>query len=187
MPALLTRITFFLSSYAPLWLIVAVKISFNEPRQISEQWWLGLVFVFIAVASVLRLFDYLSRVRGKAPELVKLVAVRPRDNEAASYLLFYLFPFLNVDFGNPLDLATFCFLFLVLGAIYVRSHLIYINPLLSLFGYHFYEVEVADQGSEKRKVSGLITKESYLRAGDQISGQVKNNFAYLLARQEEHE
>ena len=49
-------------------------------------------------------------------------------------------------------------IFLLIGFMYVRSNLIYTNPLLNLLGYDLYEIE-----DHKENIMVLITKASYLK------------------------
>ena len=73
--------------------------------------------------------------------------------------------FLELDLTNPRKAAALILLFVVLAVLYVNSNMIYINPVLSLAGYHVFEI-VDDSG--KRSV--LITDHrSYIPRGTTLS------------------
>ena len=66
--------------------------------------------------------------------------------------------FLSVDFSNVKYIIAMVVFFLLVGFMYVRSNLIYTNPVLNLLGYDLYEIE-----DNKENTMVLITKEKDLK------------------------
>jgi hypothetical protein len=157
MPNTPTRLILFLSSYAPLFLILAVRNSF-ENRYIS------IGFVAVAVGSVTVLFIFLRYARTLAQDKVIIASVVSRDGDAMSYIVTYLLPFLAVRFHELADAVSLGIVFLVIGLLYVNSNMICTNPVLNIRGYHIFEVQDGEG-----KTTALISKRSYIRISSQLN------------------
>lgn len=161
MPSVPARVAYFLSSFAPLWVILGLRAVPAWMPFYAEG-----AFYGTALLSLGWLYYYITDLRGGRPRNIRVVSVTPQDKEVTNYLIFYIFPFLGFDLGNPKEAAALGLLFLVLAVLYVQARMTYVHPILALFGYHFYEVEIEDQGERKR--CGLISPEPYLRSGHQL-------------------
>ena len=81
-----------------------------------------------------------------------------------SYIVTYLLPFLAIKLNDKMDVASVGLLLLVVGVLYVNSNLIHTNPILSMMGYHLFEIEDAD-----KKTTTLICKRSYVKIGSEMN------------------
>ncbi len=147
------RLLLFFSSYAPLLVILSVRNYFNN-RVVS------LSLLGVAIVSVLTLFGYLRVAHSLAPHGITVNDATSKDGDAMSYIVTYIIPFLDAPMNEPLKAISLGILFAVLGVLYINSNLIYTNPMLNLHGYHVFQIETTEG-----KVSALITRRSYIRAG----------------------
>lgn len=69
---------------------------------------------------------------------------RPQDGEVLAYIATYLIPFLGLDLSKRDDVVVFCGFLLVLMVVYINSSMLFVNPLLSIAGYHSFDVEDPD-------------------------------------------
>src|ERR1700693_5744628 len=134
MPNILTRLILFLSSYAPLFLIIAVR-GWKDSRS------LAIALAAIAVLAVLVLFVFLHVVRKLSADKVAISSVISRDGDAMSYIVTYLLPFLAVKLNDPTDAISLGVVLCVIGLLYVNSNMIHTNPVLNIAGYHIFEIE----------------------------------------------
>lgn len=147
MPRLLIRILLFLSSYAPLFGLLAWR---SRSCQIV---WISLAC--IALVGMMGLLTFLvvsGRFQGARLVITRL---QPRDAETLAYVATYLIPFLSLDLTEGDDLISFALFMAILGIIAVTSHSLFVNPVLSLLGYHTYEVV-----DEDNNVYFLVSRES---------------------------
>lgn len=157
MPNLGTRVLLFLSSYAPLLVILGVRNAFGHMK-------ISYVLFGVAALSILGLVIYLSVARRlTAHEIVVQQAVS-KDGEAMSYIVTYLLPFLAIDSGNRADQISLAIVLLMLAVLYISSNLIHMNPMLNLGGYRILELD-----SQDGKRCTLITKRAHIRAGASIT------------------
>lgn len=167
MPNAPTRLILFLSSYAPLFLIIAVR-GWKDSRCIA----IGLAAV--SAVSVATLFIFLRVVRQLAPGKVAVSSVISRDGDAMSYIVTYLLPFLAVKLNDPTDVVSLAVVLFVIGLLYVNSNMIHTNPVLNIAGYHIFEIE-----DTNGKTTALICKRSYVRVGSQLDAISVGDYVLL--------
>ena len=170
MPNIPTRLVLFLSSYAPLFLILAMK-SWKDSRSLS----IGLAAV--ASAAVVILYIFLRTAQKLSPGKITAASVVSRDGDTMSYIVTYLLPFLAVNLKDPMDMVSLGILLLVICLLYVNSNMIHTNPMLNIAGYHIFEIEDADG-----KRTALISKRSYVRTGSDIDAISIGDYVLLEKR-----
>jgi hypothetical protein len=153
-PSLLVKLFLFLSSYAPLFVMLAVMNA-------SEIRGLAYALVGTAIVSVVVMLTYIRSAGTLTPYKIELSSISRGDGEAMGYVVAYLLPFFTLDLKNPTSAICVVLFFMVLGVVYIRCNLIHMNPVLSCAGYHVFEV-VSTEG----KQSTVITKRRYLRQRD---------------------
>ena len=151
MPNLVTKILLFLSSYAPLLVILGVRNSFGHTK-------ISIVLFAVAALSVLALVAFLAVARSLAPHEVTVQQATSKDSEAMSYVITYLLPFLGLDSSDGSDQISLAIFLFMLAALYISSNLIHMNPMLSLFRYRILEIDSLDG---KRSI--LLTKRVHIR------------------------
>lgn len=156
MPSVLARAVLFLSGYLPLFLIFTIQ-SFPKYR-----YW-ALAPLGIGGLAAMGLLTFMRWVQTSEARPIEIQSVQRKDSEVIAYIFAYVFPFLGFDIqdaSNALGLAVF---FLVLMVLNVSSNMIHINPVLSLLGYHLYEVTLAEGDAHT-----LITGRSRLVRGTRL-------------------
>jgi hypothetical protein len=132
----------FFSSFSPLFFMFAVRTQNSGLR-----WTLGGVG-FVSLATTLVLLWIL---RGTEPTEVTVISVEAKDAEVVSYLVTYLLPFLLVVDPNLRDIIALSLFLAVLGILYIRSNMLYVNPVLALLGYHLFLVRTRE-GSDSSQL-----------------------------------
>ncbi|MFL5912949.1 MAG: hypothetical protein ACJ768_20580 [Gaiellaceae bacterium] len=165
------RVAMFLSSYAPLFVLLAYVNRCSA--------WTWRVLVAIAAASVLGLaLVMLEKAREQGPEL-KVAHSKPQDGEVLAYIATYLIPFLGLDLTSSNDIVLFCGFMTVLMLVYINSNMLLVNPLLSIAGYHAFEVTDPDD-----HVYSLIARRRDLEIGLRIRPAQINRYLRLEVRRE---
>jgi len=147
----------FFSSYSPLFIILAVR---NLGHSVTG----SEILLGISIISLLGLAMFLRAANQLAPHNVTVTRVVSRDAEAMAYIVTYLIPFLGISLSDPTDAVSLGIMFGLIAVLYVRTDLIYINPILSLLGYRLFEVE-----TEGGKTSALVCKRDYVKTGSLIA------------------
>ena len=122
----------FLSSFAPLFVLMAY-----ENRDTRS----ALIALLAATAiGLLGLALVMWQLCSQSGPQIKVRDSFPLEGEVLAYIAVYLVPFLGVDLSRLDSTIAFVFFLLVLCVVYVNSNMLFVNPVLSLCGYHSYEV-----------------------------------------------
>lgn len=138
---LLTKPFMFLSSYAPLFLLLAFRF-----EEISVR----IVCVLLAVLGISGLL-ILVRLHHEPPmqqARTQVTAIRSAGEGASAYLAGYLLPFLTVNKPGVSDLIAYGGFFLIAFAVTARTGLVQVNPTLFLLGYEIFSL-TDDTGAQR--------------------------------------
>jgi hypothetical protein len=132
MPRLPFRIALFLSSFSPLFGLMA----FVNRCTPAAMWTLSAA----CAVGVLGLLAVMAALRAEAGSNIVVQRATPMDGEVLSYIAAYLVPFLGLDLTETNDIVLFCGFLVVLCVVYINSNMLFVNPLLSIAGFHAFEV-----------------------------------------------
>jgi hypothetical protein len=96
------------------------------------------------------------------PQLYKVSQIEDRGEDIGNYLVAYLLPFLAVPEPSVGDSVAYIGFLLIAGLIYIRSDLVYVNPLLYVLGFRVSKVSTV-QG-----YSGILISKRRYAAGDEF-------------------
>lgn len=141
----LTLPLMFLSSYAPLLMILAIRF---------EKTWLRLACVALAAVGIvgLRVLMRLHREPLDQQGRYALTDVRGAGEGASSYLAGYLLPFVTISNPSVTDLVAYAGFFAVAYVVTTRTGIIQVNPTLFLLGYRVDSV-TDDRGAQRYLLS----------------------------------
>jgi len=155
------KIGLFLSAYLPLFLILAIKNWFNP--------YATAIFLFVTLYSCVWFF-IIWVVKKETNDSFKIISVENKTKDALTYLVPYIISFIGFDLNRWQDLTSLFVLLVILFAVYAKSDLLYINPLLALFGYQVYRVEVKKiaAGCDDKKWDITVLTSEKMKVGDDI-------------------
>ncbi|HWQ93504.1 MAG TPA: hypothetical protein VN673_17695 [Clostridia bacterium] len=148
-PRFLTGILLFLSSYAPLGLIMAVqdfkmdKKAFEHPTAVGIVLTLSLLVIVIPFALLRRL---------KGGKVYTIARISNKTGELVNYALPYLVTFVGLRLSDPTAMISFGIFMLLFCALTLKTQALWINPLLALCGYRLYEVDLTSHGAPSKTV-----------------------------------
>lgn len=152
---MLAKPLLFLSSYAPLFLMLIVRFWGN--------WWLFGACASLGAAGIAGAFWILAVRRKAEPEIHAVKSVRTAGPEASTYLATYILPFLTTGTPSGQDITIFIMFFATLGVIHVRSSAIQVNPTLYLMGKQI--LLVTDEFDEQF----FVVADRDIHRGDDVS------------------
>lgn len=127
--SLFSKALMFLSSYTLLFLALLIKSKCNIA--------ILSAFIISFLASIVTLFLMKTKIN---PDESKLSSINSKNELVTSYLATYILPFLGFNLSNIYDQISLLIIFIVIGLLYIKADLIFINPTLMLFGYNIYDV-----------------------------------------------
>jgi hypothetical protein len=149
----------FLSSYAPLWLMLALRF---EPCALR----IGFSALAVICAGVVAWL--VARRSTDRPSNTSLTVTGDAGADISGYLAAYLLPFLTANDPTVLDLLAYLIFLGVAGLVYVRSGLMQINPTVYLTRRKVFRAK-ADAGGLSTEV--FVISRVDLRVGEAVKGE----------------
>lgn len=150
------RARLFLSSFAPLFILLALRFDGRGLRASCLA--IGVAGIFDTV----RLVMWQPRRVGASPHAV--TAVVDHGSQVAAYLATYLLPFLPITQPTGSDLAAYALFLVVVAVIYIQSDMAEINPTLYVIGWRVVSLTTAEGWSGYAIVQSPLGPGSVLRA-----------------------
>ena len=145
------RSMLFLSSYAPLIVILAVLLWSTGPRFERQLPLLSLSFslplwstglAVVGILSIFVLYLFLRSLKKAQTTRIEVEEIQQRDEEIVSYLVTYALPFLAAPFEDKEKAIGLGIFFVVVWLLQIKLNLLHINPVLAAVNYHVYEVKI---------------------------------------------
>ena len=170
----------FCLSYLPLFFLLTVKvliankvflhfggISVDAFTVMMQKFGFVIIMTGLGVYACIGTMITLSNVRDKKSNAnpVKLKSIKPKNEEALSYLATYVIPLLIQGDTGLFEYITFTVLFIIYYKLYSTSSLILINPILNM-KYGLYDVEYII-GDETRSAL-IISEHKWLDEGEEL-------------------
>lgn len=191
------KVVLYLSAFLPMlfvmWLkellvmveMVLTKTEDYSWKDIYTNKYLIAVVVFIVLIAI-STGVLLYRNRKVSVYTIKLESVK---NKTAEYYLAYYSLFILALMGfslvSPVDLVILGLLIVILGIVYIKNDLFFINPTINIFKSYIYEVEYK-QGKEI--ISKLIISKEKIDKKDTIELEVSEfEFTFLRKKYESND
>ncbi|MBQ4558472.1 MAG: hypothetical protein IJA61_03770 [Clostridia bacterium] len=178
----LLDILLYISSFIPLYLLVVLKtiieiINGNLTFNINNT-------ILISAMMMLTLFGvigivYLFKREDRQLKKVKIISTTNlTDIHFLGYFSLFVLFALTFDLSKVSMSIVYLIILLLIGIVYVRNNLFYINPLLNIIGYSFYEVEYIDSNGSVIKTK--VYSKGKLSVGSYELSCNKNGMCFVL-------
>lgn len=157
--SILGKIFMFLSSYSPLYLfiitlnysIVDIKISLRKILDINQINNNDIIlYILISLIIISNVILYILLVTSKRySEPVKILEIQNGNEKVLDYILAYIVSFVCTDFAQITNndskgITTAILIQILLGYLYCKSNMFYINPVLNFIGYEIYLIKTSN-------------------------------------------
>jgi len=132
---LVSRGVLFLSSYAPLFLILGIRSWSSNTVE-------GIAFVALGLVSIGGSAAVIRAVDTIEPSPMHVVSASSKSGETTGYLVTYVLPFLSLGTSSPADILSLAVLLVTFGLVFINSDLVLVNPVIAVMGFRLFEVEV---------------------------------------------
>lgn len=159
----LPSILFFLSAYSPLAIIFLIHDFDWNTKSVMHP---IIVYLTLGIAffSILLLILSLKRIKTSSP-YVTLISVTNKSGELLNYTIPYMISFILMDLSNTKLLINFAYFMILMYVLAMKTHNIFNNPILAIFGYNLYDVKYQRNGIEQQ--SFFLFKGERLKKGEQ--------------------
>lgn len=142
------RLKMFISSYFPLYAILLILYydKFNSVEKIKQiikfkDIIISTFIIILIVFLVISIITCIDLKRTKGNEKHNFENIENTGDTLISYMMTYIVPILSIDLSDDKTLIINLILYVLIGFMYVKLNLIYLNPLWLFFGYYIYKAE----------------------------------------------
>lgn len=175
-PRLLTSILLFLSAYFPLFLILAAK-DFDWDR---TQWLrhpLPLVSLLVSSGLSVPLLYLVMYQMPRGNMQVTIKGVRDRSIDIINYTIPYMIGFFGVDLSKKADAVGIIVFLVILLMLMVNSKTVFLNPMLTIVGYHLFDIDYEFDGKEH---SAVVLSRNDIKANQRYYLLSLTRFLYFV-------
>ena len=170
----------FIFSYLPLYCILILDLfdyKFLNPKKniifnikhvkitILEM----IIFLLVILLISIVLFYWIIHRSTKKYKSDKIIELKKENTEIASYIVTYILPLCSLNNSPNIYLLINFVLFIFNMIVYIRLDLIYLNPVIILFGYNVFSVKL-ERGEFEFHV---ITKQTYHSLKREMNREIK--------------
>lgn len=179
-PKILTAILLFISAYAPLFIILAVKdFDFSCTLRFKHSLPIYILLTLTISSIVLLFFAVRSIKKGNMPVIVK--SVKSRSVDLINYTIPYIVSFFGFDLSKTEDVISLVIFLLLMLLMTIKSKSVFMNPILLLAGYNLYDLEYE---FDSKTNSTIVISKYDMRNGDIYYIRSLTRFLYFVTQKE---
>lgn len=170
---IMTRIIMFISSYFPLYIMIIILYFSKILKGFVEKNIFTISFaILMMVLIIISIISVILLRKGRCTREKVVNNLENPDDTILSYIMTYIIPLItNGDNSKEVYIVNIL-LFVLIGYIYLRLNLIYLNPLWAMFGYAIY------RDANKDIVITNISRE-VLRHKEKLKGYYISNDIFI--------
>lgn len=180
---LLKDLFLYLSAFVPMYILIALRLiidlindnlSFNVLNSVNL-----VTLVLLTVLGIVGLIVNIHHSKDVSKEIIILKKQNITDRHFLGYFSLFVLFALQLELSYLSDYCLFIVITIFIGIVYIKNSLYYINPLLNILGYNFYDIVYLEVGSQK-EAEGKIFYKGNLAVNKSYLVKFKNdNFAFV--------
>lgn len=156
----MSKIILFVSAFVPMYILFEVNLiveilNDNLHFNITNT----CVLVALLLLTILGIVGCLKIInKGGENERVTIVSKKNiTDQHFLNYFSLFVLLALTFDLSKICFICVFVIILVFIGIVYIKNNIFYINPLLNIMGYSFYDIEYVD-GDGKTQETRIFYK-----------------------------
>lgn len=179
------NILLYFSAFVPMYCLIVIKFILGFiSNSISPDSLTIISFITYLLFTLFGIAGLVWNVWGQKERAVEITILKSNNITDQHFLGYFS---LFVLFALPFELAKLgmfvvsLLIIAFIGVVYVNNEMYYINPLLNVLGYNFYDITFLTKGSDQEKRAKMFYKEKLDLTQKQIyHAKIKNtNFSFL--------
>lgn len=172
------KVSLFLSAFTPLYILIAINIILeiindNLHFNVLNTTMLCLMVIFIIVGFVG--ISVLLNKKNSSKQIKPITFNNITDQHFLGYFSLFVLFALSLDLSKISYAVVFLIILILIGIVYIKNGMYYVNPLLNIIGYSFYDITYLDMESGKTSKTRVFCK-----------GLIESNTEYKITQKSEH-
>lgn len=138
------------------------------------------LFSLLIILGIIGLFWNLKWDNSETEEIKILSSTNITDQHFFGYMSIFILFTLTFEISKMSMFITTIILLIIIGVVYIHNKIFYINPLLNIMGYSFYEIEYITQNDDNPKTAKVFYMGHHKINGKWVKVKLKNtNFSFI--------
>lgn len=125
-----------------------------------------IVCTFCLIGAIICRKRFLHSLEGNQDLPCEILNIKNGNYEYLTFLTTYIIPLICFDLGSIRDSILLVVLLLLLGVLFIKTNLYYLNPSLALIGFNIYIAEINYKGATIPE--SIILSKIKLKKGDEF-------------------
>lgn len=171
----------FVSGYAPLLLILAVKDLQLVGRMPTPQHpWMFGILILLAVVSSLMVLTAVKSIRSGL--VVEVIKASNKSGEMFGYTIPYVLSFVRIDLGEWQTLVSLAIFLAMMFAVAYRTQTVFVNPILAVAGYMLIDCTFKRATTETQ---AMVVTRVPIKIGASYTFERLSHYLYAVAEVQE--
>jgi len=177
------NVLLYLSAFIPMYALIIIKqiiemIMGNIKFNFLNLFVLGLLVCIILLGLLGLKLEIFNR---KYQETCVVVTQKTNttDQHFLGYFSLFVLFAITFDLSKVSMLIVFILILIMIGIVYVKNKLFYINPFLNILGYNFYDITYKEKGSRKELTIKIFFKGDLSLSKEYMLKVKDENFSFL--------
>ena len=177
------NVLLYLSAFMPMYFLIFIKHLLDIINGKIERNILSIIVCVSLLCALalgaLGLFLEMFKRKDSERKVIIITKTNITDEHFLGYFSLFVLFSISFDLSKVSMFVVFVVVLIMIGIVYVKNKLFYINPLLNILGYNFYDVSYKICGQEKEEQTKIFFKGN-LVDNEQYLMKIKDeNFAFL--------
>ena len=151
----MAKVILFISAFVPMYILFLVNlivelINNNLTFNVTNTVVLFSLFILLLIG-LIGLFVIISNKDSNQQTIKVLSKKNLTDQHFLNYFSLFVLLALTFDLSKVCFVCVFVVIVVFIGIVYIRNNIFYVNPLLNILGYSFYDITYIDtEGNEQQ-------------------------------------
>ncbi len=177
----LKDLSLFLSAFVPMFILIFLRLvidMLNHNLSFNVLNTLNFVTLLLLIASGIAGLVWNIKDKGDIIEIEIVNQTNITDKHFLGYFSLFVLFALQLNLSLVSGYIIFVIIMFFIGIVYIKNSLFYINPLLNILGYNFFDVKYLNNKGETRQAK--IFHKGELTIGKKYFVKIKNdNFTFI--------
>lgn len=174
----------YISAFVPMYFLILVKVVIdiiNDNMSWNVLNTINIVTLVLMIGSgILGIYLNVYANKDSAREIVILKKQNITDQHFLGYFSLFVFFAIPLDLNYISGYCVYVLILIMIGIVYINNSLYYINPLLNMLGYNFYDITYQERGSTQAQNAKFFYKGTLEIENKTYWVKLKNtNFSFI--------
>lgn len=184
----MSKIILFISAFVPMYILFLINLivelinenlSFNITNTIVL--FSLCILITIGVAGLIAIINS----KDNKKQVIQVVAKKNiTDQHFLNYFSLFVLLALTFDLSKICFICVLIIILLFIGIVYVKNNIYYVNPLLNIMGYSFYDITYTTEDNQTKEIRIFYKGELNVGNNEYILNISKRNLNFLKQKKD---